>query len=142
MDAKALGYSTQLDSIAGVILAALPGVLLPTGFVPTDFTQSYHQLGLIGAMRAFTCSPRVDDDATAAAYRDSLLDGQLANGSWGLSYGGTFYEDDIQESPNFTTKVRTDFIAGMASAGDRFLVLLDIDKVLSPRELEDVDAAI
>lgn len=43
--------------------------------------------------------------------------------------------DDIEPSPSFGAKIRTDFIAGMAKVNGRFIILLDIDKVLSMEEL-------
>lgn len=42
---------------------------------------------------------------------------------------------DIEPSPSFGAKIRTDFIAGMAKVNGRFIILLDIDKVLSMEEL-------
>ncbi len=37
---------------------------------------------------------------------------------------------DIQEAPDFGAQVDAGFISGMAKAGDKLIVLLDIDKVL------------
>jgi purine-binding chemotaxis protein CheW len=42
---------------------------------------------------------------------------------------------DIQETPDFGAQVDARFINGMAKAGDKLVVLLDIDKVLSGEEL-------
>jgi purine-binding chemotaxis protein CheW len=43
--------------------------------------------------------------------------------------------DQIQPPPSFGPKVRVDCIAGMGSTGGPFVVLLDIDRVLSSSEI-------
>ncbi len=90
-------YAADLDSISQVVMDDMNGLLgTPGNWSPTDFTQGYHQLGLAGALRLFDASPRTDDDALATAMRDSLVNAQLPDGSWGISYGGTFYGQDLQ----------------------------------------------
>ncbi|MDI9571093.1 MAG: chemotaxis protein CheW [Pseudomonadota bacterium] len=42
---------------------------------------------------------------------------------------------DIEETPNFGSKLETDYILGMAKTGDGVKILLDIDKVLNDEEL-------
>jgi purine-binding chemotaxis protein CheW len=42
---------------------------------------------------------------------------------------------DIEPAPSFGAKIRTDFIAGMGKVNGKFIILLDIDKVLSAEEL-------
>jgi purine-binding chemotaxis protein CheW len=57
--------------------------------------------------------------------------------------------DEIQPPPSFGPKVRVDCIQGMGISNGRFIVLLDIDRVLSSNEIvaatmaaqEEVDAA-
>jgi len=46
--------------------------------------------------------------------------------------------EDIEESPQFGTNVDTAFILGMAKAKGSVKILLNIEKVLSPAELERV----
>jgi len=46
--------------------------------------------------------------------------------------------EDIEESPMFGTNVDTAFILGMAKAKGSVKILLNIEKVLSPAELENV----
>jgi purine-binding chemotaxis protein CheW len=41
------------------------------------------------------------------------------------------YQNNITPPPRIGTQVRADFISGMASKDDRFLMILDIDKVFS-----------
>jgi purine-binding chemotaxis protein CheW len=48
---------------------------------------------------------------------------------------------DIQETPDFGAQVDARFINGMAKAGDKLVVLLDIDKVLSGEELAALGSA-
>lgn len=42
---------------------------------------------------------------------------------------------DIEPPPQFGSKIRADFIAGMARVDERFVVLLHVDKVLSVDEM-------
>ena len=42
---------------------------------------------------------------------------------------------DIEPPPTFATRVRADFISGMGKVGDKFVIMLDIDKVLAVGEL-------
>lgn len=54
--------------------------------------------------------------------------------------------DEIEAPPSFGTRVRSDFLHGMARTGQRFSLVLDIDRLLSPAELhrlagsDDADA--
>ncbi len=48
-------------------------------------------------------------------------------------------EQDIQDAPSFAVNVRTDFIKGMGKKDEKLIILLDIDKVLSQQELEELD---
>lgn len=43
--------------------------------------------------------------------------------------------NDIEDAPAFGAKIRAEFIQGIAKKGDEFIVLLDAEKTLSPREL-------
>ena len=42
---------------------------------------------------------------------------------------------DVEPSPSFGAKVRSEFITGMGKLGEKFVILLDIGKVLSVEEL-------
>lgn len=42
---------------------------------------------------------------------------------------------DIENAPAFGAKIRADFILGIAKKEEEFIVLLDAEKTLSPREL-------
>jgi purine-binding chemotaxis protein CheW len=42
---------------------------------------------------------------------------------------------DIEPPPSFGTKIRTDFIAGMGKVRERFVIILDVNKVLSTEEM-------
>lgn len=46
---------------------------------------------------------------------------------------------DIEPAPSFGAKIRTDFIAGMGKVAGRFVILLDIAKVLSLDELGELE---
>jgi purine-binding chemotaxis protein CheW len=48
---------------------------------------------------------------------------------------------DIEPAPGFGTRIRADFIQGMGKVRDRFVILLDVGRVLSLEELSGVAAA-
>ena len=45
-------------------------------------------------------------------------------------------EDDIEETPTFGTELNTEYILGMAKMEGGVKILLNIDNVLSPKEIE------
>lgn len=45
------------------------------------------------------------------------------------------HEDYIEAAPSFGTDIKSEFIYGMGNVNDRFVVLLDMDKVFSVNEL-------
>ncbi|TFW22549.1 chemotaxis protein CheW [Duganella callida] len=45
---------------------------------------------------------------------------------------------DIEPAPSFGTRIRPDFIAGMGKHSGRFVILLDIERVLSSEEIVDM----
>ncbi|HSW03988.1 chemotaxis protein CheW [Aquabacterium sp.] len=49
---------------------------------------------------------------------------------------------DIEPAPAFGTRIRTDFIAGMAKVNSRFVILLDVDRVLSMDEMAALSGGI
>lgn len=53
-----------------------------------------------------------------------------------------FPEDQIDATPDFGTRIRTDYIAGVARHADNYLILLDIDTLLNIEELADFNCAI
>jgi hypothetical protein len=44
-------------------------------------------------------------------------------------------ETDVEPPPQFGAKLRADFISGMGRLGEKFVILLDVDRVLSVEEL-------
>ncbi len=46
--------------------------------------------------------------------------------------------EDVEPPPAFGTRVHMDHLLGMGKAGKKFILLLDIDRVLSPNELMEV----
>jgi purine-binding chemotaxis protein CheW len=49
--------------------------------------------------------------------------------------------DEIEETPPFGTRIKTDYLLGMGALGKKFCLILDIDKVLSADELLAVTAS-
>lgn len=47
---------------------------------------------------------------------------------------------DIEPAPTFGTRLRADFIGGMGKLGGRFVVILDVDHVLSVEEIVKISA--
>jgi len=47
----------------------------------------------------------------------------------------------VSPAPAFGAKIRTDFIKGMGKMGDRLVLMLDIDKVLTEEETEAIKEA-
>ncbi len=47
---------------------------------------------------------------------------------------------DISSAPKIGTRLRTEFIRGMGRRDDRFIIILDADRVFSAEELSVVDA--
>jgi len=45
---------------------------------------------------------------------------------------------DIEETPSFGSQLQTDYILGMAKAGEGIKILLDIDRVLRAEELQGI----
>lgn len=50
-------------------------------------------------------------------------------------------EGDIEPPPSFGTRVRMDYLQGMARVGDRFALVLDADRLLSTAELLSAETA-
>ncbi|MCX7982160.1 MAG: chemotaxis protein CheW [Syntrophales bacterium] len=49
--------------------------------------------------------------------------------------------NDIEDTPNFGSRLETNYILGMAKTGEGVKILLDIDKVLTSEEFAAVEAA-
>lgn len=45
------------------------------------------------------------------------------------------FSRDIEPAPSFGARIRTDFISGMGRVNDKFIVILDVGRVLSVEEL-------
>jgi purine-binding chemotaxis protein CheW len=52
----------------------------------------------------------------------------------------TLNNEDIKPRPHFSTGISTEFISGMGIKDKKFIILLDIDKMLSDDELNMVDS--
>jgi len=51
----------------------------------------------------------------------------------------TLNRGDVKPRPHFSTGISTEFIAGMGIKDNKFVILLDVDKVLSDEEVNMVD---
>jgi purine-binding chemotaxis protein CheW len=70
---------------------------------------------------------------------ESLTMGVLADA---VSQVIDFSADDIEPTPPFGTRVKTEYLLGMGSLGKKFCLILDIDKVLSAEEILAVTESI
>jgi len=50
-----------------------------------------------------------------------------------------FTQDQLKPAPRFNSQIKTDFIKAMGEKDDKFVILLDIDRLLSDEELNVVD---
>ncbi|MCD6280670.1 MAG: chemotaxis protein CheW [Deltaproteobacteria bacterium] len=50
-----------------------------------------------------------------------------------------FTQDQLRPAPRFNSQIKTDFIKAMGERDDKFVILLDIDRLLSDEELNVVD---
>jgi purine-binding chemotaxis protein CheW len=50
-------------------------------------------------------------------------------------------EAEIEPAPSFGAKIRTDFIKGMGKVKDKFVIILDANKVLSVDEMAMLSGA-
>ncbi|MDH5545721.1 MAG: chemotaxis protein CheW [Gammaproteobacteria bacterium] len=51
------------------------------------------------------------------------------------------HPEDIDPAPSFGGSLRTDFIRGMGKMGEKFIILLEIDKVISLEDMHALQAA-
>lgn len=49
-------------------------------------------------------------------------------------------QSEIAETPEFSNRIDTKFISGMGRAGDKLIILLDVEKLLSTDEFQAVEA--
>jgi purine-binding chemotaxis protein CheW len=50
-------------------------------------------------------------------------------------------QEDVEHPPTFGTRVKVDYLLGMARSGKKFCLILDTDKILSTDELLNVSHA-
>ena len=50
-----------------------------------------------------------------------------------------FHESDIDEAPSFNGNINTDYIEGMGKTEDGFIILLNIDNLLSMEDIDQFD---
>lgn len=60
----------------------------------------------------------------------------------GVSDVYNMLDEDIKESPDFGSAVDTAFVKGLATVNEKMVIILDIDHMLSSRELTEVDSAV
>lgn len=48
-------------------------------------------------------------------------------------------QEDLQPPPDFGTGISVDFVKGLATVGEKMIIMLDTDRLLSDEELHDMD---
>lgn len=89
-------------------------------------------------------SVRFNRPPTTAAHRTCVVILELTQGEETAELGVlvdnvsevmSIAESEIEPAPAFGSDIRSEFIAGVAKVGDRFVILLDVGHVLSVEEL-------
>lgn len=89
-------------------------------------------------------SARFGGEASEITKRSCVVIVEVANGEGKLDIGVVvdavsevleIPESEIEPPPAFGAKIRTDFIQGMGKVDGRFVILLDVNRVLSVEEL-------
>jgi purine-binding chemotaxis protein CheW len=118
------------------------GNLTPVPLVP-DFIAGV--INLRGSVvPVIDLGARFGNSATQITKRTSIVIIEIADGDKMLEIGITvdlvnevldIKRSDIEPAPSFGASIRTDFISGMGKVNGRFMILLDVDRVLSIDEL-------
>ncbi len=66
---------------------------------------------------------------------DNIVVGALADGVYEVT---ELEEADVEAAPKIGTRWNTDFIHGIGKRGEQFIVILNIDRVFSTRELNEM----
>ena len=92
-------------------------------------------------------SVRFGRAATAPAHRTCIVILELTQGEDTLELGVmvdnvsevlSIGESEVEPAPAFGSGIRSEFIAGVAKVGERFVILLDVNHVLSVEELSAI----
>jgi len=96
---------------------------------------------------------RIRFDLSAREFTEStcVVVAQVKSDSGGIIHMGfivdgveeviTFTQDDIENTPDFGTKINTDYLLGMANVKNKVVALLDIDLVVEKSSLEKTSEA-
>lgn len=97
----------------------------------------------LGLKFALTASP-VTDRTCIVIVEANINDSRTIMGviADSVSQVISMSEDEILPAPAFGTRVRIDFLRGMGKSGEKFVLILDIDKVLSAEDLAPMAAAV
>jgi purine-binding chemotaxis protein CheW len=83
-----------------------------------------------------TCIIVVETSGTTASY---IMMGLVVDS---VSEVVNIKDEDIEDAPAFGARLSTEYILGMAKAGDSVKILLDIDKVLTGQEMQALEKTI
>lgn len=95
----------------------LRGTIIPVVDLKTKFNMK------TGPYKKHTC-------IIVTEFKDSLM-GLIVDDVFDVI---SIARSSIQPPPEFGTNIRTDFIRGLLRSGDKLIIILDIDKVLSEEE--------
>jgi purine-binding chemotaxis protein CheW len=60
----------------------------------------------------------------------------------GVSDVITLSSDQLKPAPEFSTTLNTQYLTGLGTVDDRMIILIDIEKLMTSREMELVEAAV
>jgi purine-binding chemotaxis protein CheW len=87
----------------------------------------------------FQLTPRAVDRATCIVITDARLDGEevvMGVVADRVNQVLEFSSDDIEPAPSLGTAIQVKYLLGLGKSGQKFVLLLDIDRVLSTTELQ------
>jgi purine-binding chemotaxis protein CheW len=91
----------------------------------------------------FQLTPKAADKATCIVITDASLDGEavvMGVVADRVSQVLEFSSNDIEPAPSLGTTIQVKYLLGLGKLGQKFVLLLDIDRVLSSTELQTTAA--
>ncbi|MFP3861248.1 MAG: chemotaxis protein CheW [Bacteroidales bacterium] len=118
---KSPEYMQGVINLRGQVLPVVD-TRIKFGMSPTEFTQN-------------TCIIVMEVDVE----NEQVLVGALVDSVQEVL---ELNDEDIQPPPSIGTNYKSEFISGMAKVDEKFIMILDMDKVFSAKELEDVQTSV
>ncbi|MBF0118000.1 MAG: purine-binding chemotaxis protein CheW [Desulfobacterales bacterium] len=115
---KIPNLSSYIKGVLNLRGAAVPAIDMRAKFNLTEKTYDKYTVIIITVVKGKTMGMVVD------AISDVVI----------------FNKNDIKPAPDFSSKIKSKFIKGMGNRDKKFIILLDIDKILSDEEIAEVES--